>query len=180
MKRIFLFVLSGFFLIGFVSCNRGHLPNGLEFKVLKPTLDAYLAQNEKFVKLTIVNSDEKFPEPSFHLYLYKWNEDTVVSIVQRPFLVESHILGKQISDSVDLYNIINPRGFIEYKNSPIILFDPDNLFDQSFVKSLRNVPDNYKFQGQNIHKKSEIWDFTLKNGEFVRDDREMHLTAMGN
>jgi hypothetical protein len=76
---------------------------------------------------------------------------------------------------VNFYAIIKPRGFIEHKKSPIIIFDPDTLLDQSFENSLREVPSEYKFQGQNIHKKSEIWDFRFKNGEFVRDDREMHL-----
>ncbi len=180
LKKIILLISLSFWVTGFVGCFNGHPSDRLAFKQLEPIIDDYLNQNEKFGKLSIVNSDEKFPEPSFHLYLYKWNNDTVVSIVQRPFLVETHILGEILSDSVNSYAIIEPRGLIEYKKSPFIVFDPDTLLDQSFVNSLRNVPEEYKFQGQNIHKKSEIWDFILKNGELVRDDREMHLIDKKN
>jgi hypothetical protein len=163
-----------------VGCNNGHSSSRLGFQELEPIMDSYLSQNEKFGELTIINSDEKFPKPSFQMYLYKWNNDTVVSIFQRPFLVDSHILGKELSDSVNFYADIKTQGLIEYKKSPFILFDPDKLLDPSFVNSLRDVPDEYKFQGQNIHWKSTIWDFILKNGEFERDDREIHLIEREN
>jgi len=165
---------------GLVGCNSEPTSGRIELQDVEPIINDYLSQNEKFDKLTVINSEEKFPEPSFHLYLYKWNNDTIVSIVQRPFLFESHILGEELSDSVNFYAIIKPRGLIERKKSPIIIFDPDTLLDQFFVNSLREVPDEYKFQGQNIHKKSEIWDFRFENGEFVRDDRGIDLKEKEN
>lgn len=159
----------------FFSCNNGQQLKRIEFQELEPIIESYLSENRQFKQLSALNSNEKYPVPSYHLYLYKWKKDTMVSIVQNLFLTASHILGKESNDSTIFYADVTPKGLIEYKKSPIILFDPDSLLNQSTLPSITEVPNRYKFQGENIHRKRNIWDFVLRNGEFERDDREMHL-----
>ena len=165
-----------------LSCENEEPLNPIQFEEMEAIIQGYADQNRAFPHLVSLDSTEVYPKSSYHLYVYVREKDTVVSIVQTPFLTRSHILAVESSDSSLFYRDVEPLGFINYKDEiPVVLFDPDSILGKaSWTKSLINVPDSYKFNGLNIHRERIIWDYNLRNGKFRRNDRESHIIGNGH
>ena len=172
-----LFLMFSLVLL-FLSCKSDDHLNPIKFGQLEAIIQDYADQNEAFPHFVSLDSTEVYPKPSYHVYIYLWEEDTIISIVQEPLLVRSHILAIEYSDSTLFYRDIEPLGFIKYKNEiPVVLFDPDSLVRKSlWAETFIDVPESYEFNGLNIHRESVIWDYDLRSGELQRNDRGTHIT----
>jgi len=111
--------------------------------------------------------------PSYHVYFYEEENDTLMKIFQAPFLLE--FLKKELdSENESIYSSIEPNGLLIYdQNNPIIFFGI-NLYSQNEILKkilLPEVSDSLKFNEVNYHlskeqRKDEI--YKVENGKFIK------------
>lgn len=173
-KHKYLIIKFILFLLLIYSCkNPNEINNGIINRDLQNIVSVYIDSNPIEIKKIKDFPELIFPQPSYHIYLKKIQNDTFISIKLMPHLVTFDIyLTKDSIDNVDFYKEISPIGFLNYKNKPLVFFDENNL-GANFVdiKKLQpKIPDSLKFEigKENRHIKSDLITYKFYKNTFTR------------
>tara|TARA_R110000796_G_scaffold35017_1_gene89915 strand:+ start:832 stop:1335 length:504 start_codon:yes stop_codon:yes gene_type:complete len=164
MKYIFIFLFL-------ISCkdketnifNNSNIDNSF-IKVI----DNYIAENP--LKILPEGIKRGFSYPSYHIYFYQKNKDTIMSIIQYPHLNLSDFEGIVQKDSSVFYKDLRPKKFFMYKKKYPMIFFVKNTSLKDFILKEDSViiPDSLKYNKINNHFKSIKCNYKISKERFIR------------
>lgn len=140
---------------------------------LKTIIDKYIAENplQTFRSIGKSSMESGFSYPSYHLFFYRKDLDTIFSIVLFSNYNNFELEGTTNVDNETSYKIIEHKGWIMYKKKfPLIIFD-DNNYSSSLIKSDKlsfKIPDSLKTGYNNQHIKFIKWNYKINNNNFQK------------
>ena len=168
MNKLIIFCLT----LIFLSCKTDN-ENELFFdkndlgKIIKS-----FVQNKPLSIPPYIESKKEWSHPSYHVYFYEQEKDTLMEIFQAPFLLE--FLKKEWeTENESEYSSVEPDGMLFYKQkNPIIFFGLEYYINRKYMTNLiiKKIPDSLKFNGSNYHLKKELrkrMKYKIENKEFI-------------
>lgn len=162
MKRLIIYII----LFGFIVACNNQKRNFIKIVELDKSIDNYISLNPPSYVVGLSSS-----YPSYQVYFYEKEGDTMMSIKQTPYLIniEQELIRRNENDIE--YKLLEPDGVLWYKNKfPLIITNSKNYIRFSNGAGLiKEIPDSLKFNKEGVLKRHEKWVYRIQNGKFERE-----------